>query len=147
MRAGCETVKAGGHCRVGSEKVSRSSDGQSDFEGLSCLLHETAGAFQHGKGRMAFIQMTDFRLDAKRSKEPPSADPEEQFLLETQLRSAAIEFAGNSSMGWESSRRHCCRAGKVLLCRPGPARRAARPSNQVRRSPTAATRRLAGAKA
>ena len=98
MRAGVETVKSGGHCRVGGEEVSRSSDRQCDFEGLRGLLHETAGAFQHGKGRMPFIQMTDFRMDAKRTKQPPSADPEEQLLLEAQLRPAAIKLAGDPSM-------------------------------------------------
>jgi len=50
-----ESVKSGSHCRVGGEKVPRSSDGQCDVEGLRSLLHETAGAFQHGKSRMPFI--------------------------------------------------------------------------------------------
>ena len=89
---------------MGSEEVPRSSDGQRDFEGLRGLLHETAGAFQHGKGRMPFIQMTDFRLNAKRAKQSPSADPEQQFLLEAQLRPAAIQLAGNPSMSGEVRR-------------------------------------------
>ena len=63
-----ETVKAGGHCRVGGEEIPRSRDGQRDFEGLPGLFHETPGALQHGKGRMPFIQMTDFRLDAERAR-------------------------------------------------------------------------------
>ena len=63
-----ETIKAGGHCRVGGEEVPRSRDGQRDFEGLPGLFHETAGAFQHGEGRMPFIQVTDFRLDAQRAR-------------------------------------------------------------------------------
>ena len=85
-----ETVKAGSHRRVGGEKVPRSRDGQRDFESLPGLLHETSGAFQHGEGRMPFIQMTDFRLDAERREQSPSADPEQHFLLEAQLRPAAI---------------------------------------------------------
>ena len=93
-----EAVKACSHRRVGGEKVARSRDGQRDFEGLCGLLHETPGAFQHGKSRMPFIQVTDFRLDAQRTKQSPSADPEKQFLLEAQLRPAAIQFAGNPSM-------------------------------------------------
>src|SRR5487761_1161780 len=32
------------------------------------------GAFQDGEGRMAFIQVADFRLDAERVEQPPSAD-------------------------------------------------------------------------
>jgi hypothetical protein len=68
-----ETVKAGGHRRVGGEKISRARGGQRDFKGLRVLLHETAGALQHGKGRMTFIQVTDIRLDAERasSRQPP----------------------------------------------------------------------------
>src|SRR5438094_4025116 len=89
---------------MGSEEVPRSSDGQRDFEGLRRLLHETAGAFQHGKGRMPFIQMADFRLNAKRTKQSPSADPEQYFLLEAQLRPTAIQFAGNASMRREIRR-------------------------------------------
>ena len=93
-----ETVKAGGHCRVGGEEVPRSRDGQRDFERLRGLLHETAGALQHGKGRMPFVQVTDFRLDAECGEQPPAANPEKQFLLEAQLRPAAIQLAGNPSM-------------------------------------------------
>ena len=63
-----ETVKAGGHRRVGGEEVPRSRGGQRDFEGLPGLFHETAGALQHGEGRMPFIQVTDFRLDAERAR-------------------------------------------------------------------------------
>src|SRR5213593_2019400 len=86
---------------MGSEEVPRSSDRQRDFEGLRGLLHETAGALQHGKGRMPFIQMTNFGLNAKRAKQSPSADPEQQFLLEAQLRAAAVQLAGNPSMSGE----------------------------------------------
>ena len=71
-----ETVKAGGHCRVRGEQVPRSRGGQRDLERLCCLLHETAGALQHGEGRMPFVQVTDVWLDPKRGQEPPSADPE-----------------------------------------------------------------------
>ena len=89
---------------MSGEEVARSSDGQRDFEGLRGLLHEAAGTFQHGKGRMPFIQMTDFRLEAKRTKQSPSADPKDQFLLQTQLRPAAIQLAGNPSMSGEVRR-------------------------------------------
>ena len=53
---------------------------------------------------MPFVQVTDFRLDAERSEQPPSANPEKQFLLETQLRPAAIQLAGNPSMNGEVRR-------------------------------------------
>ena len=99
-----ETVEAGGHRRVGGEEVARPRDGQRDFEGLPGLFHEAAGALQHGEGRMPFIQVADFRLDAERAEQPPAADPEEQFLLEAQLRPAAVQLAGDPSMGGEVRR-------------------------------------------
>ena len=65
---------------------------------------KAAGALQHGKGRMPFIQVTDFRLDAERAQQSPAANPKQQFLLEAQLRPAAIQLAGNSSMSGEVRR-------------------------------------------
>ena len=76
-----EAVKARSHRSVGGEKVARARDGQCDFERLPGLLHETAGAFQHGKGRMPFIQVADFRLDAQCVEQPPSADSQHHLLL------------------------------------------------------------------
>src|SRR5664280_1910302 len=93
-----ESVKTGGHCRVRGEEVARSRGGQCDFEGLLCLFHEVSGTFQDGERRVPFIQVTDFRLESEGAEQPPSADSEKQFLLEAQLRPAAIQFAGNASM-------------------------------------------------
>ena len=93
-----EKIKAGGHWRVGGEEVPRPRDGQSDFEGLPGFFHETSGALQHGEGRVSFIQVTDFRLDAQCAEQSPAANPEQQFLLEAQLRPAPVQFAGDSSM-------------------------------------------------
>ena len=93
-----KTVKASGYRRVGCEKISRSCDRQRDFEGLPGLFHEVPGALQNSKRSVAFIQMTDLWLKAKCAKQPPSANPEQQFLLEAQFRPAAVEFAGNSPM-------------------------------------------------
>jgi hypothetical protein len=61
-------------------------------------LHEIAGAFQYREGRMPFIQVTDFRVDAKCSEQAPAADPEKQFLLEAQLRPTPIQLAGDRSI-------------------------------------------------
>ena len=58
--------------------------------------------------------------------------PEAQLLLEVQLRPAAKELAGDLLDERGSSLRHCCPADKASLCQPGPAKRAARPSNAVR---------------
>jgi hypothetical protein len=98
---GRETVKTGGHCRVRSEEIARSCDRQCDCEGLPGLFHEVARTFQDGKRRVPLIQVTDLRLDPERAEQPPSADPEEQLLLEAQLRPASIELAGDSPMNRE----------------------------------------------
>ena len=142
-----ETIKTGGHCRVGGEEVSCSGGGQRDFEGLPCLFHEVAGTFQDGERRMSFIQVTDFRLNPECAEQPPSADPEQQFLLEAQLRAAAIELAGDPSMNRNVRRIIAVQQVKLHSDRLGPARRAARPSNPVRRFPIATTHRSGGAKA
>ena len=93
-----ESVKTGGHCGVRGEEVSCSRGLQCDLEGLSGFFHETAGTFQHGERCMSFIQVTDFRFDSERAEQSPSANPEQQFLLESQLGAAPIEFAGNAAM-------------------------------------------------
>src|SRR5947207_15719569 len=47
---------------------------------------------------MPFIEMTDFRLDADCGEQPPSADPKDQLLHETQFRRASVKLAGNPSV-------------------------------------------------
>ena len=96
-----ETIEAGGHSRMGGEEVARARDRQRDFEGLPRLFHEAPRAFQHGEGRMSFIQMADLRLDAERGKQSPSADPKHHLLLEAQLRPAPVKLAGNGSVNRE----------------------------------------------
>ena len=93
-----ETVKAGCYCRMSREEIAGSSCRQRHLEGLSRFFHEAAGALQHRERRVAFIQMTDFRLESERAKQAPSADSEQQLLLEAQLRAAAIELAGDPTM-------------------------------------------------
>ena len=99
-----KAVKARSYCGVRGKEIPRSRHRQRDFEGLPVFFHEISGALQHGERRMTFIQVTDFRLEAERAEQPPSADPEQQFLLEAQLRPASIELAGNSSMDGEVRR-------------------------------------------
>jgi hypothetical protein len=72
MRAGAKRSKPAATA-VWVVKRFPARGGQRDFEGLPGLFHETAGALQHGEGRMPFIQVTDFRLDAERasSRHPP----------------------------------------------------------------------------
>ncbi len=91
--SGRETVKSGCHRRVRREQVPRSSDGQCHFERLPGFVHKAASAFQNGKRRMPFVEVTDFRLEAECPEKSPTADPEEQFLLEAQFRPAAVQLA------------------------------------------------------
>ena len=99
-----EKIKAGGHWRVCSEKIPRSRNGKCNFEGQPGFFHETSRPLQHSEGRMPFIQVTDFRLDAQCAEQPPAANPEKQFLLDAQLRAAPIQLAGDPSMSGEVRR-------------------------------------------
>ena len=83
---------------MGREEIAGSRGSQRHFERLPALFHEVAGALENRKCRMPFIQVTDLRFDPERAEQPPSADPEQEFLLETQFRAAAIELAGDPSM-------------------------------------------------
>ena len=47
---------------------------------------------------MAFIQVTDFRIDAQRVQQPPSANAQEHLLHQAQFRPAPIQFAGDPAM-------------------------------------------------
>ena len=80
------------------EEIARARDGQRHLEGLPGVLHETARALQHRKGGVAFVQVADLRLDAQRREQAPAADPEQQFLLQAQLRPAAVQLAGDAAM-------------------------------------------------
>ena len=99
-----EPVKAGGDRRVGGEKVPRARRGQSDGEWLGGLFHEIAGAFQHRQRRVPLVEVTHFRVDAKGVQQAPAADAEENFLLQAQLRPAAVQFAGKSAVHGEIRR-------------------------------------------
>ena len=69
-----EPIEAGGHRGVRGKEVAGTRDGQRDLERLPGLLHEAAGSLQHRERGMAFVQVADFRLDARaprRSRQPP----------------------------------------------------------------------------
>ena len=97
-QGGFEAVEAGGHRSMGGEEIPGTGGRQRGFEGLPCLFHEGASALQNGERRMPFVEVADLGLDSQRAQQAPSADAEQQFLLEAQLRAAAIEFAGDSAM-------------------------------------------------
>ena len=47
---------------------------------------------------MAFIEVTDFRLETKGTEQPPPAEAEHQLLLQPQLRTAPVQLTGNAAM-------------------------------------------------
>ena len=47
---------------------------------------------------MPFVQVADFRSYPKRCKQPPAPDSKEDFLLEAQLRTTAIQLARDAAM-------------------------------------------------
>src|SRR5664279_313867 len=54
---GIEAVETGRNSRMGGEDISGARGGERNFKGLTSFLHEIAGPFEHGEGRMPFIQM------------------------------------------------------------------------------------------
>jgi hypothetical protein len=84
-----------GMCR---KDISSPRNGQSQIERLCMILHIAVRPFEHCKRCMAFIEMADFGLQTKRPQQAPSANPENDLLLQPHLRIAAIEFARYSAM-------------------------------------------------
>ena len=66
--------------------------------GCPRLLHKSTRALQHREGGVTFVQVADLRLQSERAQQPPSADPEQHFLLQSQLRPAAIQLARDAAM-------------------------------------------------
>ena len=99
-----ETVKPGGHCRMGGEKIARPRGGQRHFKRLRLSPHETAGALQHSKGGMTFIQVTDIRPDAEggSNRQPPI--PSSISCFRRNSGPPPYNFAGDSTMRGEVRR-------------------------------------------
>ena len=99
-----ETVKTGSHGRVSGKEIAGTSGRQSHRKGLPGLFHEVAGTFQNGERRVPFIQVTDLRLEPECAEQSPTADPEEQLLLQAQIRPAPVKLAGNPPINREVRR-------------------------------------------
>jgi hypothetical protein len=61
---------------VCSEEIAGSSDCEGHVERLSCLIHEVSSTFKDSERRVPFIEVANFRSDAERAKQPPTADAE-----------------------------------------------------------------------
>ena len=98
MRAGAKRSKPAATAVWVVNRLPARVTARDDVKGLACFLHETPGAFQHGEGRMAFVQVTDFRLDAERASNRHPPIPSTSLLFQPQLRPAPVQLAGNPSM-------------------------------------------------
>ena len=90
MSAGAKRSKPAATAVWVVKRLPARGDRQRDLESPSGFLHEASGTLQYRERRVTFVQMADFRLDAERREQSPSADPEQHFLLEAQLRPAAV---------------------------------------------------------
>src|ERR1035438_10470874 len=74
-----KAIKASRDCGVCRKDIASPRNGQSQIKWLLMILHITARPFEHRKGRMAFIEMADFRLQTERSQQAPPTDPENEI--------------------------------------------------------------------
>ena len=93
-----KTIKTGSNRCVRSKEVTCPCHGQGNFKGLPACFHETSGSFQNGKGGMSFIEMAHLRLNTQSHEQSPASNAQEQFLLETQFGTAAIQLTGDPSV-------------------------------------------------
>jgi len=66
-------IEPGRNRGMGGKEIAGARSGQRNLERLSVLDHEFICAFEYGKGRVAFVQMADFRFEtmARSSRQPP----------------------------------------------------------------------------
>src|SRR5438445_8389645 len=83
---------------MGSKKIPGTSYRQRQIERYLVVGHIRPGSLKHCKCRMTLIQMTDIRMQIQSIQKPPSSHSQDQLLLQTQLRAAAIEFARDAAV-------------------------------------------------
>ena len=95
---GIEAIEAGTDGGMCSEKISGSRDVHGKVERLLVILHVAACPLKNGECRMSFVEVTDLRRKTQCSQQAPSADAEDDLLLQTHLCVPAIELAGDTAM-------------------------------------------------
>src|SRR5437016_7189534 len=83
-----EAVEARRDRGVRGEDVACAGGRQRGVEGTPAVLHETAGALQHGEGRVPFVEMADLGLEPERSQQPPAPDSQQKLLLPPEICAA-----------------------------------------------------------
>ena len=109
-----EAIEAGFDRRVRGKEISCPRYGQCDGERMARVFHIAGGSLKHGERRVAFVQMTDFRLNIQRSKQPPTADSQHVLLSDPQLRTSAVKLARDPAIF-----RNVCRIVSVEQVEPG----------------------------
>ena len=121
-----KAIESSGDRSVGRKDIASPRNGQSQIERLCMILHVAVRSFQHCKCSVAFIEMADLRLQAKRAQQTPSADARERSpasAASPHRRHRVRSLFRDAPQCWRS---RLCRAGKVLSCRQRP------PSNEAR---------------
>jgi hypothetical protein len=93
-----ESVEAGIYSGMRRKHISRPRDREGFCKREPGILHVATCPFQYGERRMPFVQVAHFRLDTKFAQATPTHHAENQLLFQPELRAAAIEFAGDTTM-------------------------------------------------
>ena len=96
--AGIEPVEGCGDRRVGGEHGARARDGQRDVERYVLFPHDPPGAFQHGKCRVPFVEVTDVRIESQLAQQPPAAEPERHLLLPPDFGIGFVELRRDTAV-------------------------------------------------
>lgn len=94
-----EAVEARGYRGVRGEEVAGTRDGQGHVEALAAVLYECPGALEHREGRVPLVEVAHLGVQAECPEQPPAADPQHELLPEAQLRTAAVQLAGDGADG------------------------------------------------
>ena len=98
-----ETVKTGGHRVWVVKRFPARVTASATSKGWPSP-HEAARALQHRECGVASLRWQTSGLMPERAQQPPAADAEHHFLLQPQLRPAAVQLAGDAAMSGEVRR-------------------------------------------
>ena len=99
-QSGVEAVETRRYGGMRGKQVAGAGGRQRAVEICAGACHVVAGSFEHHQGRVAFVEMTDLRCKSEGVEQAPAADTQDHFLHEPQFGAAAVQFAGNPSIGW-----------------------------------------------
>ena len=93
-----ERVVSRGHRCVGGEDIGRRDHLECGIK-IEMLLHDSQpDSFERKEGRVAFVHVEDFRLDAERAERFHAANAEHHFLAHPHFEIAAVELRGDQTI-------------------------------------------------